>query len=161
MAEGFQHLSLRAADLPEGGLAPELDYRLGMVRESVRPSDQAVARRYLDMAFHTDRAGHALRGIAADGSSAWVPALTFHDELPSPFGDNRIVRFRQSYRKMEVHGARAMVELTPDQRLSHLDVEIADEEELTATVRTVKQGDTHLPEIESAIDAAYDAVGIV
>jgi hypothetical protein len=132
MAEGFHHLSLRAADLPDGGLAPEFGYRLEMVREVTRPGNQLVARRYLDLAFHTERSGPALRTIAADESPAWVPALTFHDELSSPFGDNSIIRFRQSYRQVQVQGARATVELTPDQQLSHLDVEIADEEELAS-----------------------------
>ncbi len=130
MADGFHHLSRGAEDLAEA--RPRmLELNLRAIESGAgRLNNELVARRYLDSALETEPERRAFRALRASDSPAWVPALTLLEELRSPFDEGSVVRFRQLFRGVPVHGARAMVELSGDQDLAHLNVEVADEAEL-------------------------------
>lgn len=132
MAEGFHHLSRGADGLDATRPLRELTYR-AIEAGPPRTSNEVAARRYLDGACGTEPERPAFRALRAIESPAWVPALALHEELRSPFGEGSIVRFRQVFRGVRVQGAHAMVELSGDQSLSYLNLEVADETELGET----------------------------
>jgi hypothetical protein len=127
MADGFHHLSRRAADLPAA--QSELEFRAS-VAAAPPLSNELVARRYIDNALEGEQERRAFAALHAPGSPSFVPTLAVMQELQSPFGDGVVVRFGQIFRGVPVEGARAMVELSGDQGLSHLNLEVADEAEL-------------------------------
>ena len=130
MADGFHHLAMRASDFPDDGDVAGVRIRADVAPGLRPPSNETVARTYLDRALrdHDDRG--AFRALRAGDSPRAVPSLELVAEIPSPYGEKSILRFRQTFQQVPVYGARAMVELGPDQTLSHLDVDIADETEL-------------------------------
>jgi bacillolysin len=140
MADGFHHLSRRAEDLADRRPVLELAFRAS-VADALPLSNELAARRYIDGALTAEPEGEAFRALRALDSPAWVPALALQHELRSPFGDGSVVRFRQVFRGVPVKGARAMVELSRDQDLSHLNLEVADEAELNDASRLPPQVD--------------------
>lgn len=137
MADGFEHLSIRASDLAErrGG---DIAFRSGNTEGLAPASNEVVARHYLELAM-TDDGGNTFRGVVAEDSPALLPGLRLTEELRSPFGDGSIVRFRQVHRRIPVYGSVATVELGPDQELTGIDAELADGERLDAASAPVPQ----------------------
>jgi bacillolysin/neutral peptidase B len=110
------------------------------------PTNEVVARHFLDVAFRARRSDPVFRSIAAEDRPEQVPALALTEELHSPFGENTIVRFQQIHRRVPVYGARATVELAPGQSLSHLDAEVADGDDLDAAMSTPSLSPNHAAE---------------
>jgi bacillolysin len=128
MAEGFHHLYRSLEDLADAEPRRELAIRADIAGAPL--SNELVARRYIDSALAAEREDEALMALRATDSPAWVPALALLHELSSPFDRRSIVRFRQLFRGIPVKGARAMVELSRDQSLTHLNLAVANEAEL-------------------------------
>jgi bacillolysin len=137
MANGFHYLAMRGADLT-ARLPEDLLFRSGAA--SGPSTNEAIARRYLDLALQTVSDEPVFRGVLAPQEPARVPSLELSDELRSPFGDNVLVRFHQRHRRVPVFGSRAVVDLDPSRSLNRVDLGVAyvgDLEEATARLPTV------------------------
>lgn len=142
MAEGFRNIVLRADDLPERAVGPDIGAarRLDLLWEQRLPppprrSDFDAARDWVTIAFANGLAPvEGSFGVLPEvaGRPAVVSELLPVEVLDSPIDDGggTVVRFAQRYRGRRVYGARTTVTLDADQHLVELDFDLGEPQEL-------------------------------